>query len=113
MHAMENRDTGFMPNQLMLNCEVLMPLDIMMGINGATPPVCEPIEWVKAQAEFLLEMYSLLGNNLGVSLKCRKRDCDLRSIVKSYDRGDFAYNFHFTTKPGVKALFPVCRIHIQ
>ena len=79
----------------------------MMGITGATLPAYEPIEWIKVLIEIFQKVYSLFMKNLSSSLKHRKRNCDLRSSYKIYDRGAFVYKLDFRIKTGAKSLFPV------
>ena len=43
--------------------------------------------------------------NLSGSLKDSKRDYDLRSSNKRYDRGDFVYKLDFMIKTEAKAFF--------
>ena len=106
-HAMEHRETGFTPNQLMLGREVMMPEDILMGIAQATKPLYAPSEWVKVQCEVIPQIYELVRKNLRGTLRRRKRDYDLRVLEKHFNIGDFIYLKSTTTKTGSKALTPV------
>ena len=61
-HAMEHKETGFTPNQLMLGHEVMMPADLLMGLAGQN--LYDPAEWVKIQAKVIPMIYDLVRKNL-------------------------------------------------
>ena len=106
-HAMEHKETGFTPNQLMLGQEVLMPADIIMGITSQY--LYTPVEWVKVQAEVIPKIYDLVRKNLLGTLKRRKKDYDLKAKENVFSVGDYVYKRGITTKTGSKALCPVWR----
>ena len=104
-HAMEHKETGFTPNQLMLGHEVMMPADLLMGLAGQN--LYDPAEWVKIQAEVIPMIYDLVRKNLLRTLVQRKKDYDLKVKEHCFSVGDYVYKRGITTKTGSKALAPV------
>ena len=106
-HAMEHKETGFTPNQLMLGREVMMPADLLMGLAGQN--LYDPAEWVKIQAEVIPMIYDLVRKNLLGTLVRRKKDYDLKVKEHCFSVGGYVYKRGITTKTGSKALAPVCK----
>ena len=92
----------------MLDMEVMMPFDLVMGIVGVQQHHYDPLEWVKMQSEVIPQKYDLVKKNLSGTLKCR-RYYDLKLVEDGYEVGDYVHKIDFTTKTWTEGLFPVLK----
>jgi len=91
--------TGFTPSYIMMGREVLMPLDIMIGVEDQGRkhlPVY--VEELKGR---LHQCFAEVRHQLKKSAERQKRYYNLRSHGDQHDRGDLVYLKETTRKKGV------------
>jgi transposase InsO family protein len=100
LHSMENRQTGFTPNRMMLGRETIQPVDLLLGTFDVNSELYEPHQWVKYLGHTLNQVHRLARENLQSAQLRQKRDYDLRIQEKMYQVGDVVYQLDSSTKVG-------------
>jgi hypothetical protein len=100
LHSMENRQTGFTPNMMMLGREVIQPAELIMGLTQTNLHKYEPYEWVQHLAETIPAIHQQARSNLKTTQHRQKRDYDLRIMEQKFLPGDVVYRYNSATKVG-------------
>ncbi|XP_033728147.1 protein NYNRIN-like [Pecten maximus] len=91
LHATENKSTGYTPNRLMLGREIMLPVDIMMGVSQANLEDFEPAEWVQNLNRVMAEAHQFARHHLESTQIRQKKDYDLKLCEQMYSTGDTVY----------------------
>lgn len=92
--------TGFTPSFVMTGREVLLPLDIMVGVPEETQKKHLPV-YVEELKARLHDCFAEVRRHLGKFAERQKRYYDLRSHGEQHQKGDLVYLKETTRKKGV------------
>ena len=91
-----NQNTGFTPNLMMLGHEVILPVNLMIGITEEGEN--------KTPAEYVLKLrtifHTLARENLVSTQMRQKKDYDMRLKENTYEVGDLVYLLYSARKIG-------------
>jgi hypothetical protein len=90
IRASANRSTGFTPSMLMLGMQVNTPAQLMFPSANAEAPE-EYGEYISNLLQTIQKTHITSRNTLKTSMKCMKRDYDLRVLYRPYSEGDVVY----------------------
>ena len=93
-----NRNTGFTPNLRMLGHEVILPVNLMIGIAEGENKT--PAEYVLKLRTILNKVHTLARENLVSTQMRQKKDYDLRLKENTYEVGDLVYSLDSARKIG-------------
>ncbi|XP_062617287.1 uncharacterized protein LOC134278991 [Saccostrea cucullata] len=99
IRATVNRQTGFTANKMMLGREILLPVDIMMGVGENQQPRV-PSDYVEELEEVMSQVHTIARENLHGAQMRQKRTYDLQLHNHTYDVGDLVYMIDSSTKIG-------------
>ena len=94
-----NRSTGFTPNMMMLGREVLLPVDLMLGVDKEQLNT-NSAEYVERLRKTLQKVHTLARETLLSTQMRQKRDYDLKLKIHSYEIGDLVYRLDTAKKVG-------------
>ena len=84
-----NRHTGFTPNMMMLDREVMLPVDLLF--RSIRKEETTSAEYATKLQQILRQVHTLARESLQSSQERQKRDYDLKLKVTSYEIGDLVY----------------------
>ena len=99
IRSIVNRNTGFTPNLMMLGREVILPVNIMIGITGEGKNKT-PAEYVLKLRTILNKVHTLAREILVSTQMRQKKDYDLRLKENTYEVGDLVYLLDSARKIG-------------
>ena len=94
-----NRNTGFTPNLMMLGREVILPVNLMIGIVNENSDQ-NPAEYVTRLRSILSKVHTMARENLVSAQVRQKKDYDLRLKENTYEIGDLVYLLDSARKIG-------------
>lgn len=101
-----NRSTGFTANRLMLGREVNQPADLLYPVPGLAVPI-EADEYQARLRKATEEAHEVARKKLRSTQKRLKRDYDVHTFRRQYNKGDLVYVLDSATLKGVcKKLSP-------
>jgi hypothetical protein len=100
LHSMMNRQTGYIPNRLMLGRDTVQPIHILLGTTQERMERFDPESWIARLTESLQEVHKQARDNLRVAQFRQKRDYDMRLVEHQYHAGDLVYKVDSSTKIG-------------
>ncbi len=101
IRAMENRQTGFTPNMMMLGREVNQPIDLLVGTAGTMQERSEPAEYVKKLQQVMTKAHQLARKSIQTAQLRQKRDYDLKLNQNAFSVGDMVYQLNSASRIGV------------
>ena len=78
MRVIDNRDTVFTPNMLMLGCEVFHPVDIIYCVSQQNKSTDTPPEYVNKLMEIMGRSHCIAHETLKSNLRRQKRAYDMK-----------------------------------
>ena len=94
-----NRNTGFTPNLMMLGREVILPVNLMIGIVNENSDQ-NPAEYVTRLRSILSKVHTMARENLVSAQVRQKKHYDLRLKENTYEVGDLVYLLDSARKIG-------------
>ena len=87
VRATVNRSTGFSPNMLQLGREVVMPVDIWLGLRQQSLEQT-PGEYLTQLRQTMKEVHAEVRSNLRTMQSAMKLSYDVKTKVQSFNVGD-------------------------
>ena len=94
-----NWSTGFTPNMIMLGREVLLPVDLMLGVEKEQLNT-NSAKYVDKLRKMLQKVHTLALETLLSTQMRQKGDYDLKLKIHSYEVGDLVYRLDTAKKVG-------------
>jgi hypothetical protein len=93
--------TGYFPNQMMLGREAELPIDLIIGTPPDEERVKTGVEYVEAMHTKMQVVYNKARDNIQLRSDRQKRNYDLKTQMKRYERGDAIWLHNPARKKGV------------
>lgn len=100
IRSMQNRQTGFTPNFMMLGRENLQPADLLFPKPGTNQELASAPEFVRRLYLTIQEAHQTAREKLKLSQQRQKRDYDTKLQQFSYSPGDLVYKLNSATQLG-------------
>ena len=109
VRATVNRSTGFTANMLQLGRELVMPMDLWLGLTSDIDQKF-PAEYLQDMKKIMEEVHHGVRENLRQAIQQMKRTYDVKARVHMYDVGDLVYRKNSAHRKGLSR--KLCPIYI-